>query len=65
MTTLTMVEAINAALRDSMARDERVLVFGEDVGRQGGVFRVTEGLARSSVRRGASTPRWPSPRSSA
>ncbi|MDT7566558.1 MAG: hypothetical protein QOG76_5182, partial [Pseudonocardiales bacterium] len=38
---MTMAEAINAALRDAMAADERVLVFGEDVGRLGGVFRVT------------------------
>jgi 2-oxoisovalerate dehydrogenase E1 component beta subunit len=41
---MTMVEAINGALRDAMAADDRVLVFGEDVGRQGGVFRVTDGL---------------------
>ena len=42
---VTMVEAINLALHDAMADDERVLVFGEDVATQGGVFRVTEGLA--------------------
>jgi len=41
---LTMVQALNAALADAMEDDERVVVFGEDVGRQGGVFRVTEGL---------------------
>ena len=41
---MTMVEAINGALRDAMVADDRVLVFGEDVGRQGGVFRVTDGL---------------------
>ncbi|MFI8190147.1 hypothetical protein ACIF8T_15295 [Streptomyces sp. NPDC085946] len=40
-----MVEAINTALREAMAEDERVVVFGQDVVRQGGVFRVTEGLA--------------------
>jgi 2-oxoisovalerate dehydrogenase E1 component beta subunit len=44
MAELTMVQAINAALGDAMAADDRVVVFGEDVGRQGGVFRVTEGL---------------------
>jgi 2-oxoisovalerate dehydrogenase E1 component beta subunit len=44
MPSMTMVEAIGAALRDSMEADDRVVVFGEDVGRQGGVFRVTEGL---------------------
>jgi 2-oxoisovalerate dehydrogenase E1 component beta subunit len=43
---MTMVEAINAGLHDAMEADDRVLVFGEDVGRQGGVFRVTEGLQR-------------------
>jgi pyruvate dehydrogenase E1 component beta subunit len=47
MAALTMVEAINAALREALAEDERVLVFGEDVGRQGGVFRVTDGLQQS------------------
>jgi 2-oxoisovalerate dehydrogenase E1 component beta subunit len=41
---MTMVQAINAALVDSMEADDRVVVFGEDVGKQGGVFRVTEGL---------------------
>ncbi|MBV9320858.1 MAG: 3-methyl-2-oxobutanoate dehydrogenase subunit beta [Mycobacterium sp.] len=41
---LTMVQALNRALHDAMAADERVLVFGEDVAAQGGVFRVTEGL---------------------
>lgn len=42
--TFTMVGALNAALRDALHEDPRVLVFGEDVGRMGGVFRVTEGL---------------------
>ncbi len=41
---LTMVQALNRALHDAMATDERVLVFGEDVATLGGVFRVTEGL---------------------
>lgn len=41
---MTTVEAIRAALHDAMDADERVVVFGEDVGRQGGVFRVTDGL---------------------
>jgi len=43
-TTLTMVEAINRTLAAEMERDERVLVFGEDVAVSGGVFRATEGL---------------------
>ncbi|UUO04025.1 alpha-ketoacid dehydrogenase subunit beta [Mycolicibacterium novocastrense] len=45
--TLTMAQAINRALHDAMASDERVLVFGEDVATLGGVFRVTEGLAET------------------
>jgi pyruvate dehydrogenase E1 component beta subunit len=39
-----MVSALNEALRGALRDDPRVLVFGEDVGRMGGVFRVTEGL---------------------
>ncbi|MDX3383125.1 2-oxo acid dehydrogenase subunit E2 [Streptomyces niveiscabiei] len=44
MTATTMAKALNTALRDALRADERVLVFGEDVGRLGGVFRVTDGL---------------------
>ena len=43
---VTMAAALNQALADSLAADERVVVFGEDVGTLGGVFRVTDGLAR-------------------
>ena len=43
--TVTMGKALNAALRDAMREDESVLMFGEDVGALGGVFRVTDGLA--------------------
>ena len=39
-----MVKALNLALRQEMERDADVLVIGEDVGVDGGVFRVTEGL---------------------
>jgi len=42
---VTMAGALNAALADALASDPRVLVFGEDVGTLGGVFRVTDGLA--------------------
>jgi 2-oxoisovalerate dehydrogenase E1 component beta subunit len=42
---LTMARALNQALRDSMAADANVVVFGEDVATLGGVFRVTDGLA--------------------
>jgi 2-oxoisovalerate dehydrogenase E1 component beta subunit len=41
---LTMAQALNQALRDSLAADPSVLVFGEDVGALGGVFRITDGL---------------------
>ena len=41
---LTVVEAVREALTEEMARDERVIVLGEDVGILGGVFRATEGL---------------------
>lgn len=41
---MTMIQAITDALRVEMRNDEKVLVFGEDVGNNGGVFRATEGL---------------------
>ncbi len=41
---MTMIQAITDALRTEMRNDEKVLVFGEDVGVNGGVFRATEGL---------------------
>ncbi|MBU0549905.1 alpha-ketoacid dehydrogenase subunit beta [Myxococcota bacterium] len=44
MPKLNMVQAINLALRQEMAKDKNVLVLGEDVGKDGGVFRVTDGL---------------------
>ena len=43
---LTLAASITAALGDAMAADRRVVVFGEDVGRKGGVYGVTRGLAR-------------------
>ncbi|WP_392424468.1 alpha-ketoacid dehydrogenase subunit beta [Barrientosiimonas humi] len=45
MADVTMSKALNQALRDAMAADENVLMFGEDVGTLGGVFRITDGLA--------------------
>lgn len=44
MAKMTMVQALNLALTQEMAKDDRVIVLGEDVGRDGGVFRVTDGL---------------------
>ena len=44
--TMTIAKAINAGLRASMDADPKVLVMGEDVGKLGGVFRVTDGLQK-------------------
>ena len=44
MTTLTMAKALNAGLRRALAADPKVLLAGEDIGKLGGVFRVTESL---------------------
>src|SRR5499425_2660944 len=44
MATMTMVQAIRSALDVMLARDDNVIVFGEDVGYFGGVFRCTDGL---------------------
>src|ERR1700749_2637146 len=54
---VTMAGALNRALAASLAADDRVVVFGEDVGPLGGVFRVTDGLAaRVGERRVFDTP---------
>jgi pyruvate dehydrogenase E1 component beta subunit len=44
MTGITMGKALNLALNDALKSDERVVMFGEDVGKLGGVFRVSDGL---------------------
>jgi pyruvate dehydrogenase E1 component beta subunit len=44
MTTMTMAKALNAGLRRAMGAEPKVLLAGEDIGKLGGVFRVTEGL---------------------
>jgi pyruvate dehydrogenase E1 component beta subunit len=46
MAKMTMVQALNLALQQEMEKDDRVIVLGEDVGLDGGVFRVTEGLVQ-------------------
>jgi len=57
MPQMTMVQAITDALRTALREDPRVVVLGEDVGRNGGVFRVTEGLqAEFGPERVADTP---------
>jgi len=46
MAELNLVQAINLALAQEMERDDRVMILGEDVGLNGGVFRVTDGLQK-------------------
>ncbi len=46
MTEITLVDAVNQALAYEMAADEDVIILGEDVGVNGGVFRATEGLQK-------------------
>lgn len=56
-TTMPMSRALNAGLRAALAADDHVLLMGEDIGRLGGVFRVTEGLqAEFGDRRVLDTP---------
>ena len=47
MAKLNMVQALNLALNQEMRKDDSVIVLGEDVGRNGGVFRVTDGLTET------------------
>lgn len=55
--TMTMAQALNRALADALAADPSVVVFGEDVGALGGVFRITDGLtARFGESRCFDTP---------
>jgi 2-oxoisovalerate dehydrogenase E1 component beta subunit len=53
MAVVSIARALNSALRDAMSSDEAVVVFGEDVGRLGGVFRVTDGLTAEFGERGS------------
>ncbi len=46
MTTMTMAKALNAGLRRAMEADPKIVLFGEDIGRLGGVFRITDGLQK-------------------
>lgn len=57
MARMNIVEAVNDALRLELERDERVILLGEDIGRNGGVFRATNGLlAQFGERRVVDTP---------
>src|SRR5690625_7388335 len=44
MAIMTYIQAITSALQEEMQRDEKVFMLGQDVGKKGGVFRVTDGL---------------------
>ena len=44
MTSMSMIQAINSAMDVALAQDPSVVIFGQDVGYFGGVFRATEGL---------------------
>src|SRR3989344_4776457 len=54
---INIVQALNQALKQEMARDRNVILLGEDIGRHGGVFRLTDGLQKGvSEDRGRDTP---------
>ena len=57
MANLTLVQSINLALTQEMEADDRVIILGEDVGHNGGVFSVTDGLhKRFGAHRVVDTP---------
>ncbi len=57
MATMTMIKALNAGLRRILDEDDKALIMGEDVGRLGGVFRVTDALQKDfGVERVIDTP---------
>lgn len=57
MAKINMVQAINLGLKEEMERDPSIMVLGEDVGKEGGVFRVTDGLQEKfGVERVVDTP---------
>ena len=59
MPEMTLVDAVNMALARAMEDDPNVVVFGEDVGVNGGVFRATVGLQQRSDRSACSIRRLP------
>ncbi len=62
---LSMQQALNRALDEILAENPKAVIFGEDCGQLGGVFRITDGSRRNMARHASSTPRLPSPASSA
>jgi 2-oxoisovalerate dehydrogenase E1 component beta subunit len=59
MAKITLIEGVTMALARAMEEDLRVVVFGEDVGVNGGVFRATAGLQQRFGDDASSTRRWP------
>ncbi len=55
-TTMTLAKALNAGLRRALEADPKVLLLGEDIGKLGGVFRITEGLQADHPGRVLDTP---------
>ena len=58
MAKMTMVQALNLALKQEMEKDDRVIVLGEDVGLDGGVFTLQTGFFSNSATSVRSTHRW-------
>ena len=57
MSAITLVEAVNLALAYALNEDEKVILFGQDIGMNGGVFRATQGLQeRFGAQRVLDTP---------
>ena len=56
MAQMTMIQAITDALAVELKRDENVLIFGEDVGKNGGVFRNSKGFKMNLVKTACSIP---------
>ena len=49
MPAMNMIQALNSALDNALSADPKTLIFGQDVGYFGGVFRVTDGLLKKHV----------------
>lgn len=62
MTVMRYAEALNTALREEMQRDPSVFLFGEDIGRYGGVFKVSRVCETNLAMRASATRRFPSRR---
>lgn len=58
MTEITLLEAVTQALAHELRQDPNVVVFGQDVGVNGGVFRATDGLQKNSAPSGCWIRRW-------